>query len=194
MHVRSTASVARQAPLPWLALQMACALRPACIRVAWCAMTLSACTSMPARAVDGCLVLLCLAAPSWREVPMCVPPIRQLFRDLARGKPFPICKDGGPANSSSFSWAVAPDNCPPQYTHAIELEAGFTYLCDFTGVIQVDVNGAPFTRTWWRIEGETVTDFSPAAKAQLGTWDPRFDADFAAWLASQPPSLPLTSP
>ena len=29
----------------------------------------------PARAVDGCKVLLCLAAPSWRSIPECVPTI-----------------------------------------------------------------------------------------------------------------------
>jgi hypothetical protein len=33
-------------------------------------------------AVDGCLVLLCFAAPNWKSVPQCVPPIRKVLRDL----------------------------------------------------------------------------------------------------------------
>eukprot|EP01036_Dinobryon_divergens_P012369 gene12369-16659_t len=32
-----------------------------------------------ARAVDGCLVLLCFAAPSWRAIPQCVPPVVQVL-------------------------------------------------------------------------------------------------------------------
>ncbi|RZA15171.1 MAG: hypothetical protein EOP02_25220, partial [Proteobacteria bacterium] len=50
---------------------------------------------------DGCVVLLCLAAPSWRAIPQCVPPIRQLFRDLARGRggrPGHARKHGGDAD------------------------------------------------------------------------------------------------
>jgi hypothetical protein len=37
-----------------------------------------------------------------------------------------------------------------------------------------------------------VTDFSPAAKTQLGAWDTRFDDDYAKWLASLPPPAPDT--
>jgi hypothetical protein len=142
-------------------------------------------TSLPAHAVDGCRVMLCLAAPSWREIPQCVPTIHQLHRDLARGKRFPTCKDAGTGNSTHHAWANAPDNCPRQYTHAMEREAGFEYVCDYSGAITVKIAGAMFTRTWWSLSGGTVTEFSPAAKAQLGRWDARFDNDFAAWLASQ---------
>lgn len=39
-------------------------------------LVVTAAFSPPARAVDGCLVLLCFAAPSWRAIPQCVPPIR----------------------------------------------------------------------------------------------------------------------
>ncbi|MCU7376233.1 hypothetical protein PEC18_36960 [Paucibacter sp. O1-1] len=52
---------------------------------------------------------------------------------------------------------------------------------------QITVNGQAFARTWWTLSGDTVTDFSFAAKAMLGRWDTRFDDDYAAWLASQPP-------
>lgn len=142
--------------------------------------------SVPARAVDGCQVLLCLAAPSWHAIPQCVPPIKQVLRDLMRGKAFPTCAMAGGGNSASHAWASAPGNCPPQYTRVLNGESGPVYTCDYTGAISVSVNGADFARTWWTMDGITVTEFSPAAKAQLGTWDTRFDDDYAAWLAALP--------
>ncbi|GAB3759176.1 hypothetical protein GCM10028796_05970 [Ramlibacter monticola] len=143
--------------------------------------------SAPARAVDGCQVLLCFAAPNWRAIPQCVPPITQVLRDLARGKPFPTCSMTGGGNSASHAWASASSYCPPQYTRVFDGESGPIYSCEYTGAVSVSVNGAPFARTWWKIAGDTVTEFSPAAKAQLGTWDTRFDEDYAAWLSALPP-------
>jgi hypothetical protein len=140
----------------------------------------------PARAVDGCLVLLCLAAPSWRAIPQCVPPVQQLFRDLARGKPFPTCRMSGAGNSANHAWSNAPAFCPPQYTRVIDGESAPIYQCDYTGAISVSINGAPFSRTWWSFGGDSVTEFSPAAKTQLGTWDTRFDDDYARWAAALP--------
>jgi hypothetical protein len=141
----------------------------------------------PARAVDGCLVLLCLAAPSWRAIPQCVPPVQQLFRDLARGKPFPTCSMSGAGNTANHAWSNAPAFCPPQYTRVIDGESAPIYQCDYSGAISVSINGAPFSRTWWSFGGDSVTEFSPAAKTQLGTWDTRFDDDYAKWLAALPP-------
>jgi hypothetical protein len=140
-----------------------------------------------AQAVDGCRVLLCLAAPSWREIPQCVPTIQQLFRDLARGKPFPSCGMSGAGNNASHTWSNAPAFCPPQYTRIIDGESAPIYQCDYSGAISVSINGAPFSRTWWSFGGDSVTEFSPAAKAQLGNWDTRFDDDYAKWLAALPP-------
>jgi hypothetical protein len=137
-----------------------------------------------AKAVDGCLVLLCLVAPSWRAIPQCVPPIRQLFRDLARGRSFPSCSMAGAGNSATHAWAQAPYRCPPQYTRML----GPIYTCDYSGVVTVSVDGRLFSRTWWARSGGSVTEFSPAAKAQFGQWDTRFDDDHAAWLASLPPA------
>lgn len=142
--------------------------------------------SLQAHAVDGCEVLLCLAAPSWRAIPQCVPPIQQLLRDLARGKAFPTCAMAGAGNASSHAWASAPDFCPPPYTRQWEGPNGTFYSCDYTGAIDVRVNGEPFSQTWWSVSGDTVTAFSPLAKAQLGAWDTRFDDDLAAWLAARP--------
>jgi hypothetical protein len=144
-----------------------------------------------AHAVDGCLVLLCFAAPSWRSIPQCVPPVTQVLRDLARGKPFPTCGMAGTGNSASHTWASAPGYCPPQYTRLYLEESGPIYSCDYSGAVSVSINGAPFARTWWNMGGDSVTEFSPAAKAQLGTWDTKFDDDYAAWFAALPPPAPV---
>lgn len=144
----------------------------------------------PARAVDGCLLLLCLAAPSWRAISQCVPPVTQALRDLARGRPFPTCAMSGPGNKASHQWSSAPGNCPPQYTRVTELESGFFYSCDYDGAVSVLIDGSMWSRTWWSMGGATVTEFSPTAKATLGSWDTQFDDDYAAWLASLPPPEP----
>jgi hypothetical protein len=152
--------------------------------------------SPSARAVDGCTVLLCLAAPKWSAVPPCVPPIRQLFHDLARGRRFPACRmssgsSSTPSNTqASNAWAHAPTLCPPQYTHLLDVDPGPVYSCDYTGTVSVVINGSLFARTWWNTAGQTVTEFTPAAKTQLGTWDSQFDDDYAAWLAAQPAPAP----
>jgi hypothetical protein len=141
----------------------------------------------PARAVDGCLVLLCLAAPNWRAIPQCVPPIKQLFRDLARGKSFPSCSMAGAGTRARHTWARAPSFCPPQYTLSLDTEGGLLYHCHYSGAISVSIDGVPFSQTWWSFGGDSVTEFSAAAKTQLGSWDTRFDDDYARWQATLPP-------
>jgi len=149
---------------------------------------------MPAAAVDGCLVLLCFAAPSWRAIPQCVPPITQVLRDLARGRVFPSCGMSGPANSASHQWASAPGNCPPQYTRVVDGESAPIYSCDYNGAVTVSIDGTLWSRTWWSMAGDSVTEYTPAAKAKAGTWDTRFDDDYATWLASLPPPTPAVEP
>ena len=139
-----------------------------------------------ARAADGCKVLLCFAAPSWRSIPQCVPPIQEVLHDIARGKPFPVCAMSEPANSASHQWSSAPTYCPPQYTRVVDGESGPIYSCDYSGAVAVNIEGVLWARTWWSFSGDTATEFTPAAKMQLGTWDTRFDDDYAAWLAAQP--------
>jgi hypothetical protein len=148
------------------------------------------CLGTPAARADGCVVLLCLAAPSWRAIPQCVAPVRQVLRDLARGRPFPFCGMSGAGNSGQHAWAHAPDHCPPQYVQVVYQDGPPEYLCRFAGAVTVWINGEVFTRTWWAWDDDTVTEYSPAAKAQLGTWDTRFEDDHAAWLAAQPPAEP----
>jgi hypothetical protein len=135
-------------------------------------------------------VLLCLAAPNWTAIAQCVPPVKQVLRDLARGRPFPTCAMAGAGNSAGHRWASAPANCPPHYTYALEMENGIVYSCGYDGAVSVNVNGALWSRTWWRMGGQSVTEFSPQAKATMGSWNTRFDDDHAAWLASLPPPQP----
>lgn len=147
----------------------------------------------PAAAVDGCLVMLCFAAPSWRAIPRCVPPIREVLRELARGKAFPTCAMAGVGNSARNDWATAPRYCPPQYTHLLLSETGPTAYCDYTGAVSVSVNGTLFSRTWWNVDGGSVTEFSRSAKTQLGGVDTQFDTDYANWLSTPPPVATMDS-
>ncbi|WP_226493126.1 hypothetical protein [Hydrogenophaga taeniospiralis] len=50
----------------------------------------------------------------------------------------------------------------------------------------VTIDGKQFTRSRWDMGGDTVTDFSPAVKSQLGTWDTRYDDEQEEWLRSRP--------
>ena len=153
----------------------------------------AALASPPALAVDGCRLMLCLAAPAWRQIQECVPTVVQALRDLARGKAFPTCNMAGASNSAALTWASAPSNCPPQYTRSYDTENTTIYRCDYDGVISVSIDGALFSRTWWNMGGDSVTEFTPRAKAVLKTWDTRFDDDYAVWFSSQPPVQPTES-
>lgn len=178
----ATASTAKQAAASWALFVGSAALIGTFL------------ISSPARAADGCKVLMCLAASNWRSIPQCVPPIQEVLNDLARGRPFPICRMSGPANSANHQWASAPAYCPPQYTHVFDSESGPIFSCDYVGAVAVNVEGELWARTWWSFAGDTVTEFTPTAKTRLRTWDIKFDEDYAAWLATQPaPTHPCSS-
>jgi hypothetical protein len=98
----------------------------------------------------------------------------------------------GAGNRANHAWSSAPTFCPPQYTRVIDGESAPIYQCDYSGAISVSINGAPFSCTWWSFGGDSMTEFSPSAKTQLGTWDTRFDDDYAKWLTSLPPPAPDT--
>ena len=68
-------------------------------------------------------------------------------------------------------------------------DGGASYTCDYDGAVEVRIEGSLWTRTWWSMAG-SVTEYTPAAKARLGTWDTRFENDYARWLAIQPPAPP----
>jgi hypothetical protein len=63
----------------------------------------------------GCEVLLCLANPAGpTAVAPCVPPIRRLWRELARGRPFPTCPMASGPGGRSFARPASRyyDPCP----------------------------------------------------------------------------------
>jgi hypothetical protein len=114
------------------------------VNLACLAMMASAIMPATAHADDyGCKVLLCLADP---RGPMteaeCRPPIRQLFRDLAKGKPFPTCTlASGPGGRSYASQGYSYyDACPPgtselaQGDRAARYAAGTTPTTWTTGI------------------------------------------------------------
>lgn len=63
------------------------------------------CAPIVARASDyGCTVLLCLADPRGPTTEAeCRPPIHRLFRDLAKGRPFPSCSMAQGPNGRSYA-------------------------------------------------------------------------------------------
>ena len=157
-------------------------------------------TATPARAVDGCKVLLCLAGP-WQEIAACVGEVEQLFRDLRRGDPFPSCTyasgasgtraagaspDGGTADASNVwlsQWSPAPDpNCLPRYLTVAGSARRPRYGCRFLGMIPVRIDGQLWSTTYWSLGGASVTEFSAHAEPVPGTSTP---ADIQAYHAAE---------
>ena len=142
----------------------------------------------PARAVDGCTLLLCMAG-NWMSIGQCVPTVRQALRDLLRGRAWPTCSMVG--DSGSANQHVAPEQCPEQYktVTGVDYFDRAIYGCPFRGVIHIAVGRQPWSRTWWSESGDSVVEWLPAAKAAFaglpGAMDDRFDRDHAAWVISQ---------
>lgn len=173
----------------------------------------------PALAADGCTVLLCLAG-NWRNISQCVPPVRQALRDLMLGRGFPVCgfasapsysitlpasgsaagtgvpAPTAPASSqATLRWAES-DFCPPQYRTIVEGESTSTSLCAFAGAIEVTIGGQLWNRTWWSMTGDSVTEWTPAARASMpqASTDDRFERDYEVWRAQQGSSAPAPAP
>jgi hypothetical protein len=169
---------------------------------------------------DGCTVLLCLAG-NWRNISQCVPPVRKALRDLALGRSFPMCafadlpavptwngssgnqaqdpyplQANAPRSGASLRWAQD-GFCPPQYRTPLENESGTVthHLCDFMGAIEVTVNGQLWNRTWWSTSGDSVTEWTDAARAALpqANSDDRFEREYQQWLQRQPAAPPSPS-
>ena len=65
-----------------------------------------------------------------------------------------------------------------------------TELADF-----IETQALPGTgidpHVFWAGTARIFAAFTPAAKAQLGTWDTKFDDDYAVWFAAVPPPAPV---
>ncbi|WP_246776986.1 hypothetical protein [Microvirga sp. VF16] len=78
----------------------------------------------------GCKVLLCAAAstPSWSGIPYCLPVMTQLFKQLALGKPWPVCSEG---NASAPGYEPY-EPCAPGKVSVRQNDQGH-YLADEQG-------------------------------------------------------------
>ena len=109
----------------------------------------------------GCEVLLCLANPNGpTAVSECKPPIRKLWKHLAKGRPFPTCtfldasgnattNDG---NHAAHSWGSL-SNCAPGYV--VYPEEGTPY-CMLTGVVAVTLDNKLNKKVWWGKRGYSL--------------------------------------
>lgn len=99
----------------------------------------------------GCEVLLCLSNPKGATaVAPCVPPIKRLWRELSKGKPFPICFMGGSKDSggNGAEHRFASGNyCPENYV--IPAKGFHGRHCALSGAVTVYSNGRPTQRVWW---------------------------------------------
>jgi hypothetical protein len=79
----------------------------------------------------GCRVLLCLANPAGpTAIAQCVPPITQLWRDLARLRPFPTCDEARPAIAvqNTTYYDPCPDGTTALDAGALALQQGMPDL------------------------------------------------------------------
>jgi len=154
-----------------------------------------------ARAVDGCLVLLCLAG-NWSAIAQCVAPVEELFRDLALGQPFPSCSFASapsfpgslPTNAAGAATqasgvraptyftleGLSQQNCPVQY--AAQVFGSFS-CSGYLGAVNVTVNGVTWSQTLWNPDGASVTCYSSAAESALGISNTPCDQAQAAYNA-----------
>ncbi|PYE17253.1 hypothetical protein [Paraburkholderia silvatlantica] len=129
-----------------------------------------------ARADDwGCQVILCLSNPGGPEqYGECVPPIERLWAALRHGDPFPTCEfgaGGSQGTSAANIWASA-GYCREDLLYWGGPEQS-ELLCNGRGAINVEIDGALYTRVWWDARGpdRTITEFYGAGSTAL-PYDP----------------------
>lgn len=144
---------------------------------------------IPAHALDGCKVLLCIAGP-WQTIPECIPDVREALRRAARGKPWPTCAMAGAgSNTASVNFTSPSTACPPQYLDVVKDECGrvLSSNCRMAGSVDIGMGGQLLMQVWFTDGTWTSTWYSDQARTMFGAWiDPRYDTDYFAWLATQP--------
>lgn len=143
--------------------------------------------STSAHAVDGCKFLLCIAGP-WTSIPACVSTVKQVFRDLARGRAFPTCAMSGGGNAAGNAWVDQP-SCPSMYR---QYDSDGNYAgCSYPGRIDVYVSGSLWSQVYWDMGGNTATWYSSTARSSLtqtpgsAPLDDAFLNDLNGWNSAQ---------
>lgn len=99
----------------------------------------------------ACEVLLCMAHPKGATaVTPCIPPMKKLWRELAKGHAFPKCAEAGGSNGSTGAehrYADA-NYCPSQYLIPPQDDRDI-WRCALNGAVTVTINGKPVSRVWW---------------------------------------------
>ncbi|MGP3508422.1 hypothetical protein L0936_19475 [Paracidovorax citrulli] len=139
----------------------------------------------PAHAVDGCKFLLCIAGP-WTRIAECRPTVKEVLRDLAKGRPFPTCAMSGAGNSAQNLW-TSEATCPAMYRR-LDKDGGYA-SCAYMGKITVNVNGGHWSDVYWNAGGDSVTLYTDAARQSFAKnptatpLDDQFQRDLNAWNA-----------
>ena len=107
--------------------------------------------SLPAKAEDasfGCKVLLCAAAtvPNWSGIPYCVPVMQTLFRQLAKGRGWPVCSEGNASSPGYEPFQPCQSGLPYQLTQSTASSSSDgtnqssqpTYVADANGSVCID--------------------------------------------------------
>lgn len=126
----------------------------------------------------GCTVLLCLSNPDGpKAVAECVAPINRLFRDLARGRPFPSCELASGPNGRSWAQAAVSvyDPCP---AGTVALAAGrYALTEDGTAVLAGIGDGDELVPSAERrlppkvcVAGLRGEVYGPAGAGDAGAW------------------------
>lgn len=76
-------------------------------------------------------------------------------------------------------------SCPPQYSVIYRDGDGNIqgFGCLMSGSIDVTVDGALWSKTYWN-GSDATTWYSDTAKTQLGSYDTQYDQELATWKAS----------
>ena len=96
----------------------------------------------------GCKVLLCAAAtvPGWSGIPYCVPVMQSLFRQLAKGKGWPVCSEGHASGLGYEPYQPCQSGQPYQVTQTAASNGNngsgqtsqTTYVADANGSVCID--------------------------------------------------------
>lgn len=149
---------------------------------------LSMFSTTSAHAADGCKFLLCIAGP-WASISQCVPTVHEVFRDLARGRPFPTCSMSGAGNVANNSWNDEA-SCPSTYRQ-YNAESGNYSGCTYPARISVYINGGLWSQVYWDMSANTATWYSDKARTSLtqqsgsAPLDDRFLNDLNGWNSLQ---------